>query len=42
MRYMGGYSLRFWLARHVRDLLAAGVAGEIQALTGVFACEPLA
>ena len=41
VRYMAGYSLRFWLARHVRDLLAAGVVGEIQALTGVFACEPL-
>src|SRR5215471_7940104 len=23
VRYMPGYSLRFWLARHVRDLLAA-------------------
>jgi predicted dehydrogenase len=41
VRYMAGYSLRFWLARYVRDLLAAGVVGEIQALTGVFACEPL-
>jgi predicted dehydrogenase len=41
VRYMAGYSLRFWLARHVRDLLATGVAGEIQALTGVFGCEPL-
>ena len=41
VRYMAGYCLRFWLARHVRDLLAAGVAGEIRALTGVFAREPL-
>jgi UDP-N-acetyl-2-amino-2-deoxyglucuronate dehydrogenase len=41
VRYMAGYSLRFWLARHVRDLLAAGVAGEIRGLTGVFAGEPL-
>ena len=41
VRYMAGYSLRFWLARHVRDLLAAGVVGQIQALTGLFACEPL-
>jgi predicted dehydrogenase len=41
VRYMAGYSLRFWLARHVHDLLAAGVAGEIRALTGVFACPPL-
>jgi predicted dehydrogenase len=41
VRYMAGYSLRFWLARHVHDLLAAGTAGEIQALTGVFACPPL-
>ena len=39
--YMAGYSLRFWLARYVRDLLAAGVVGKMQALTGVFACEPL-
>jgi len=38
---MAGYSLRIWLARHLRDLLAAGAVGEIQALTGVFACEPL-
>ena len=41
VRYMAGYSLRFWLARHVHDLLAAGTAGEIRALTGVFACPPL-
>jgi predicted dehydrogenase len=41
VRYMAGYSLRFWLAHYARDLLAAGVVGEIQALTGVFACEPL-
>lgn len=41
VRYMPGYCLRFWLARHVRDLLAANTVGEIQALTGVFASEPL-
>ncbi len=41
VRYMAGYSCRFSLARHVHDLLAAGVVGEIQAITGVFGCSPL-
>ena len=31
---MAGYSFRFSMARYVHDLLTAGVAGEIQAITG--------
>ena len=41
VRYMAGYSCRFSLGRYVHDLLAAGTVGEIQAITGVFGCEPL-
>jgi myo-inositol 2-dehydrogenase/D-chiro-inositol 1-dehydrogenase len=41
LRYMAGYSCRFSLARHVHDLLAEGVVGEIQAISAVFGCEPL-
>jgi predicted dehydrogenase len=41
VRYMAGYSCRFFVARHVHDLLAAGTVGEIQAITGIFACEPI-
>ncbi|MGA3221092.1 MAG: Gfo/Idh/MocA family oxidoreductase [Acidimicrobiales bacterium] len=41
VRYMAGYSCRYSLARHVHDLLAAGVVGEIQAITGVFGCSQL-
>jgi phthalate 4,5-cis-dihydrodiol dehydrogenase len=41
LRYMAGYSCRFSLARHVHDLLVAGVVGEIQAISGVFGCRPL-
>jgi predicted dehydrogenase len=32
--YMAGYSMRFSMGRCVRDLLDAGVAGEIRAVTG--------
>ena len=41
VRYMAGYSCRFSLGRHVHDLLAAGVVGDIQAMTGVFGCSPI-
>jgi phthalate 4,5-cis-dihydrodiol dehydrogenase len=41
IRYMAGYSCRFSLARHVHDLLASGVAGEIQAISAVIGCRPL-
>ena len=41
VRYMAGYCLRFSLARHVHDLLVAGVVGEIQAVTGVFGSPPM-
>jgi predicted dehydrogenase len=41
VRYMAGYSCRFSLARHVHDLLAAGVVGDIRAITGVFGCSPI-
>ncbi|HXW79861.1 MAG TPA: Gfo/Idh/MocA family oxidoreductase, partial [Acidimicrobiales bacterium] len=40
-RYMAGYSCRFSLARYVHELLDAGVAGEIQAISGMFGCRPL-
>lgn len=40
--YMAGYSLRFFVAqRQVHDLLAAGVAGEIQAVTAGIGTGPL-
>jgi predicted dehydrogenase len=32
--YMSGYSMRFSMGRYVRELLDAGVAGEIRAVTG--------
>jgi predicted dehydrogenase len=41
VRFMPGYSCRFWSARQVHDLLRAGVVGEIQAVTGVIACPPM-
>jgi predicted dehydrogenase len=39
--YMAGYSFRFSMASYVRDLLAAGVAGEIQAITGSIGTGPM-
>lgn len=39
--YMAGYSCRFSLARHVHDLIAAGLVGEVQAITAQFGCERL-
>ena len=39
--YMAGYSFRFSMASHVRELLAAGVAGEIQAVTGSIGGGPM-
>jgi predicted dehydrogenase len=40
--YMSGYSLRFFVAqKQVYDLLAAGVAGEIQAVTAGIGQPPL-
>jgi predicted dehydrogenase len=39
--YMAGYSCRFSLARHVHGLIAAGLAGEICAITAEFGCERL-
>lgn len=39
--FMAGYSFRFSMARHVHDLIAAGVVGEIQAITGAIGCAPL-
>lgn len=39
--YMAGYSFRFLMARYVHDLLEAGVAGEIQSVTGAIGCGPL-
>ncbi len=36
--YMAGYSFRFSMARHVQDLLTAGVAGDIQAITSSISC----
>lgn len=42
LRYMSGYSLRFFVAqKQVHDLLAAGVAGEIQAVTAGIGVPPL-
>jgi phthalate 4,5-cis-dihydrodiol dehydrogenase len=38
--YMAGYSFRYSMAKHVHDLLAAGVVGEIQALTGAIGFPP--
>jgi predicted dehydrogenase len=39
--YMPGYSMRFSMGRYVRDLLDAGVAGEIRAVTGSICMVPL-
>jgi predicted dehydrogenase len=39
--YMAGYSCRFSLARYVHDFIAAGLIGEIQAITAQFGCQPL-
>ena len=42
VRYMAGYSFRYLPAWHqVHELLAAGVVGEIQAITGKFGVAPL-
>jgi phthalate 4,5-cis-dihydrodiol dehydrogenase len=38
--YMAGYSFRYSMAKHVHDLLAAGVVGEIQAITGAIGFPP--
>jgi UDP-N-acetyl-2-amino-2-deoxyglucuronate dehydrogenase len=38
---MVGYSCRFSLARQVKDLLRAGLAGDIQAISGTFAATPM-
>jgi len=40
-RFMAGYSMRFSVAGRVHELLSAGLVGEIQAITGHFACGPL-
>lgn len=34
--YMAGYSMRFSMGRYVRELLDAGVTGDIHAITGSF------
>jgi phthalate 4,5-cis-dihydrodiol dehydrogenase len=39
--YMAGYSFRFLLGRYVRELLDAGVAGDVLAITGSFSVPPL-
>jgi predicted dehydrogenase len=39
--YMAGYSFRFSMARYVHDLLTAGVAGEIQAITSNIGLGPM-
>jgi predicted dehydrogenase len=39
--YMAGYSMRFLMGRYVRNLLDAGVAGEIRAVTGSIGMGPL-
>lgn len=39
--YMAGYSFRFSMASYVHDLLVAGVAGEIQAITGSIGTGPM-
>jgi predicted dehydrogenase len=42
LRYMSGYSLRFFAAqKQVYDLLTAGVAGELQAVTAGIGVPPL-
>jgi len=38
---MAGYSIRFSMAGYVHDLLAQGVVGEIQAITGSFGTAPM-
>jgi predicted dehydrogenase len=38
---MVGYSIRFWMARFVSELLAEGAVGEIHSVTGAFATPPL-
>jgi predicted dehydrogenase len=39
--YMAGYSFRFSMFRYVRELLDAGVAGDIQAITGSIGTGPM-
>jgi predicted dehydrogenase len=39
--YMAGYSFRFSMGRHVRQLLDAGVAGDILAITSSISVGPL-
>jgi predicted dehydrogenase len=38
---MSGYSFRYGMAKHVRDLVNAGVVGEIQAVSGSIGLSPL-
>jgi predicted dehydrogenase len=39
--FMAGYSFRFSMARHVHDLIASGVIGDIQIITGAIGCPPM-
>jgi phthalate 4,5-cis-dihydrodiol dehydrogenase len=39
--YMSGYSFRYSMARHAHDLLAAGIVGEVQAITGAIGYPPV-
>jgi predicted dehydrogenase len=41
VNYMPGYSFRFSMASYVQDLLAQGVVGEIQAVTGSIGTGPM-
>jgi phthalate 4,5-cis-dihydrodiol dehydrogenase len=41
VRYMSGYSFRFSFAKTVRDLLDAGVVGELHSLLGSIALPPM-
>ena len=36
--FMSGYSFRFSMARHIKDLLDEGVVGQIRAVTGSIGC----
>jgi predicted dehydrogenase len=40
VRFMAGYSCRFWMARWVKDLLAQGVVGELVAMSGAIGSGP--
>jgi predicted dehydrogenase len=39
--FMSGYSFRYSMAKHVHDLLAAGVVGDVQAITGSIGLPPM-